>query len=103
MPAKPPHILPAGFVAEADPAGVADDEGTAGGGGPELTTPEGVSCGRLLAVGVVVGGTVDVELPTVGVGAPAVGLGGEEQLTSAPNNRNATHTCDCFGLLMPST
>jgi|SRR4051812_20405251 hypothetical protein len=102
MPAKPPHILPAGLVAEPDPAGVADEEGTGGGGGAE-TTPDGVSCGRLLAVGVVVGGTVDVGLPAVDVGAPAVGLGGEEQLTIAPNNTNATHTCDCFGLLMLPT
>jgi hypothetical protein len=42
MPAKPPHIFPAGVVAEPDVAGA---------GGPELTTPVGVSIGSAPALG----------------------------------------------------
>ncbi len=92
----PPHILPAGAVAEPDGAGAgADDEAAGGGNGPELTTPVGVSTGDALALGA--GGVLAVP---VGARAPAAGVGCAEQLTSAANHRNATHTCIGFGLLM---
>ncbi len=93
----PPHILPAGAVAEPDAAGVgADDEGAGGGSGPELTTPVGVSTGIALALGV--GAVFSVAL---GARAPAAGTGCAEQSTSAVNDTIATHSCTRFGLLMP--
>lgn len=81
MAAMPPHILPAG--AELDATGAGVDEL---GGGPELTTPDGVSTGKGLVVAVA--GAVGA---CEGAGASAGGLGCDEQLSSTVGNRNATH------------
>jgi hypothetical protein len=76
----PPHILPAG-AADPDVAGAgAEDDG----GGPELSTPVGVSTGS--ALGVVVAVAV-----LAFSGALADGVGCAEQLARAVNDRNAMH------------
>ncbi|HYQ30008.1 MAG TPA: hypothetical protein VER04_22415, partial [Polyangiaceae bacterium] len=90
--AMPPHILPA---AAAD-AGVAGAGAEADGGGPELTTPVGVSTGRAPAVAVAVA--------LVGLafaGALADGVGCAEQATRAVNDRNVMHTRIRIGWPMP--
>jgi hypothetical protein len=102
MPAKPPHILPAGDAAEPDEAGAAEDDGTGGGNGPELTTPVGVSSGSELVIGaaVAVGAAIAAVAAVAAGGVSAFGLGGDEQLTSEVSNRNATHTRSRFGMPM---
>jgi len=94
-PAKPPHILAAGGVAEPAAAGV---DGAVAGGGAELTTPVGVSIGSALAVGVAVA-AVGAAV-AVGACAPAAGVDCEEQPASALNDTIATHTSTRFGFVM---
>jgi len=88
--AMPPHILPA---AAAD-AGVAGAGAEADGGGPELTTPVGVSTGRALAVAVALVGLAFA-------GALADGVGCAEQATRAVNDSNVMHTRIRIGWPMP--
>ena len=88
----------------AEPAAVgADEDGTGGGSGPELTTPDGVSTGTAPVVALALGreGTAEVAWAVTGVGASGLGFGGEEQLTSALSTPNATHSWNGFGFLMP--
>lgn len=99
-PAKPPHILPAGGVADPELAGAGvEDEGLGGGSGPELTTPEGVNSGIAFALALALGAG-GVPAACVGACTPAAGVGCAEQLTSADNDRMVTHDSTVFGLLM---
>jgi hypothetical protein len=100
MPARPPHILPAGGADDAEPAGAGADEDVAGvGAGTELTTPLGLSTGIALALALGAGGVVATAV-AVGSGAVAGGVGCAEQLASTVKDRNATHCWTRFDWVM---